>query len=1490
MTNSIIGNIARQIRKAPSLVGRSIKGIANKIGETARVALNTAQGIRKKIEPELSIEAPSIARTANFQLNEWAQRRRKKSYLIRKGVPETTVANMEDNTLDRIQVPRFESTIRAGTKSFTDNFRKDITGQSDFQRGIDKFSKGIKDTASAIRQDFKDVSEAGRNDYGKLTKAISDYSNAFSREAMQSGGIGTTKELGIGILKGGANLADELSTGFFVLVSDALNKIYRTDVVEEFAESMIKQRQENIPWLAPDGILQKSGSTGLNLASYMTIAGASEKLIARKLIERRLISPVIANTLTGKTLVGGVSDLTAFAGVNALEEYSDGDFDTEQWIRRTIAETALGGAGAAIIGKLAKSAPNIVRGAFGSAKEISNFIKRISKPIRRWADEGLEALEIRSMIRTIGKTPTIQHLKGQDGFIINPFSKENRPVVVKLDENTPIKTTKEPAPGELAIPGKTFELPAETMFQSLRRQTQDLNIRLKVLGEEIQKVTKNDLPEYLDLWAKKDMLPRLTSRSVQRIEDLRTAFVAKSVTKNVDINNLDEYLKARHAPERNAKMKELGSKLESPSGMSDKEAAKIIASVEESGRKADYDELANDLKVVTDDTLDFQVGSGLLSKEDAGRIKKAYKNYVPLGRDVDDDFLGVGRGVDIKGKEIKRAKGSERGVLSPTSQIFRNAQKSLTRNLKNNVGKGIIKMVDELPFLKKIFDIKKQRFIPRFDKNGELQYLDPQFKPADNIIGVKVEGKQVFIEVKDKKIARALKATGMAEVPGWMRGIRSATALWSSLATRFNPEFVFVTNLQRDITDALVTAKSFNVNTKGLSGAIVKDIIPSQKSIWRFLRKTDEEAIPSSGKDIALDTAPSKTKEDDLVKQFFDDGGDTGHFWLQDNKKAEKSIFDLQKELQNNGWDKVKNPLKKSLRFIDDLNSTIELGTRFSAYKQFLSRGMSRQRSVQAAADLTVNFSRQGELMPALKSFYAFINPAIQGAEKNLRILKNKKVQRAIAGIAGIGFLNRLIQNQLGDDDIPDWVKNRQLSFQFPEEFPLVGGKQISLWNMGYGVSVPFALGGNIYDLMVGEKTPDEAGASLFEAAATAYSPIELSLNGAVPTLMKPFYEISKNENFAGANIHPEFHDLGVVPKRKSDTGDEKTSEASKYLTELAFKISGGRIDIFPDDIDHLYNSYTTGAGKFVTNTLDVSSSFINREEVDQSRIPLVRKFIRPANTSGGIYNDIFSVLEIADKREVNGSQEDRFFAAVEKGEKESLFDVKRADEFRREYLKAQNNIPSFNARSPDFAKSIGVIRDLPDKKRERVEGFINSDSKRKGEFKKWELAQKAPNIVTKEALAKAKNKESVSVSELYSHIKKTEMLRGVDPKTIAPRPNGWKEGNPLIVISGKNIHDVIALNEYNMAKKKFGDEQGAKMWLKGYMELGKITERDARLVLLMEGFLDYSDAVSLMKNKGLSEPSIKIEKPKEDRKETTERILNAETEEELDSLLKELE
>lgn len=1491
MPHSLLGSLIDKVRKAPKIVGRSIKGLSNKIGQTAQDLLTSAKSITKKIEPELSIEAPSIARTANFELNKWAQRRRKKSYLIQKGVPETTVAQMEDRDFDRIQVPRFESTIRGGVKSFTDNFRKDITGRTDFSRGIDKFTKGVRETGSAIKQDFSDVATAGGNDYNRFKKAISDYSDAFSREAQQTGGIGVAKDLGIGVLKGAANLADEISTGFFVLASDAFNKIYRTDIVEEFAESMIKQRQENVTWLAPDGVIQKSGSTGINLASYMTIAGASEKLIARKLIERRLISPVIANTLTGRTLVGVVSDLTAFAGVNALEEYSDGDFDTEQWIRRTITETVFGGAGSAIIGKLVKSAPNVVRGAFGSAKEINNFVKRISKPIIRWADEGLEALQIRNMIRTIGKTPTIQHLKGQDGFIINPFSKENKPVVVKLDENTPIREPKEPKPGELVVPGSTFELPAETMFQKLRRRTQDLNIRLKVLGEEIQKVTKNDLPEHLDLWAKKDMLPRLTSRAVQRIEDLRTAFVAKSVSKNIDINNLDEYLKARHAPERNAKMKELGSKLESPSGMSDKEAARIIASVEASGRKVDYDELAKDLKIVTDDTLDFQVGSGLLSKEDATRIKKAYENYIPLGRDVDDDFLGVGRGVDIKGKEIKRAKGSERGVLSPTSQIFRNAQKALTRNLKNNVGKGIIKMVDELPFLKKIFNIKKQRFIPRFDKNGELQYLDPQFKLGDNIIGVKVEGKQVFIEVKDKKIARALKATGMAEIPGWMRGIRSATALWSSLATRFNPEFVFVTNLQRDITDALVTAKSFNVNTKGLSIAIIKDIRPSQKSIWRFVRKTDEEALPSSAKDISLDTAPSKTKEDELVKQFFDDGGDTGHFWLQDSKKAEKSIFDLQKELQNNGWDKVKNPLKKSLKFIDDLNSTIELGTRFSAYKQFLSRGMSRQRAVQAAADLTVNFSRQGELMPALKSFYAFINPTIQGAEKSFRILKNKKVRRAMAGIAGIGFLNRLIQDQLGDDDIPDWVKNRQLAFQFPEEFPLVGGKQISLWNMGYGVSVPFALGGNTYDLMVGKKTSDEAGASLFEAAATAYSPIELSLSGAVPTLMKPLYEISKNENFAGANIHPRFHDLGVVAKRKSDTGDEKTSDASKFLTEIAFKISGGRIDIFPDDIDHLYNSYTTGAGKFVTNTFDVASSFINREEVDQSRIPLIRKFIRPANTSGGIYNDIFSVLEIADKREVDKSQEDRFFDAIERGEKEGAFDFKRANEFRREYLKAQNNIPNFNTKSPDFASSMNTIRNLPEEKRSRVEDFINESSKRRNEFKKWELAESGKNIKTKESLAKAMKKESVSVSQLYSHRKKVEIINGTDPKTIAPKPKGWREGNPIIKISSPNVHNVLNFSGYKKAKFELGEEKGSKMWLISFMKRGGISERDAKLVLLMEGFLDYSEVEKLMNTKGLpSDPSIKAEKQKIDKKAEVEKILSAETEEEVDSLFKELE
>ncbi|EOG3023471.1 hypothetical protein ACK86P_005024, partial [Salmonella enterica] len=100
---------------------------------------------------------------------------------------------------------------------------------------------------------------------------------------------------------------------------------------------------------------------------------------------------------------------------------------------------------------------------------------------------------------------------------------------------------------------------------------------------------------------------------------------------------LDEYLYARHAPERNLHIAKINPKMpDGGSGMTNAEAAEIMDRVRRSGKQAQYDRLAG----IVDDMLarrrELIKSAGLESEGTVDAWQDTYKHYVPLkGQDAD---------------------------------------------------------------------------------------------------------------------------------------------------------------------------------------------------------------------------------------------------------------------------------------------------------------------------------------------------------------------------------------------------------------------------------------------------------------------------------------------------------------------------------------------------------------------------------------------------------------------------------------------------------------------------------------------------------------------------------------------------------------------------------------------------------------------------------------------------------------------------------------
>ena len=88
---------------------------------------------------------------------------------------------------------------------------------------------------------------------------------------------------------------------------------------------------------------------------------------------------------------------------------------------------------------------------------------------------------------------------------------------------------------------------------------------------------------------------------------------------------------------------------------------------------------------------------------------------------------------------------------------------------------------------------------------------------------------------------------------------------------------------------------------------------------------------------------------------------------------------------------------------VEDLNKSVENGTRLAIYSAVRDAGGSRQKAASTALNATINFSKKGEVSPTINALYAFFNANVQGAARMAQVLKTPKGKKIAAGIIALG-------------------------------------------------------------------------------------------------------------------------------------------------------------------------------------------------------------------------------------------------------------------------------------------------------------------------------------------------------------------------------------------------------------------------------------------------------------------------------------------------------
>ena len=122
---------------------------------------------------------------------------------------------------------------------------------------------------------------------------------------------------------------------------------------------------------------------------------------------------------------------------------------------------------------------------------------------------------------------------------------------------------------------------------------------------------------------------------------------------------------------------------------------------------------------------------------------------------------------------------------------------------------------------------------------------------------------------------------------------------------------------------------------------------------------------------------------------------------------------------------------------MEKINMAGENALRVATFRSVIEAGGTDAEAASAAANVTVNFNRKGEMGTQLSALYLFFNPNVQGTQVLLDTLLNSphKAQAwaASGALAGLAFTLAAMARGGDDEDekkwrtIPSYIKDRNL-------------------------------------------------------------------------------------------------------------------------------------------------------------------------------------------------------------------------------------------------------------------------------------------------------------------------------------------------------------------------------------------------------------------------------------------------------------------------------
>lgn len=759
--------------------------------------------------------------------------------------------------------------------------------------------------------------------------------------------------------------------------------------------------------------------------------------------------------------------------------------------------------------------------------------------------------------------------------------------------------------------GATWNVDDTSRMDRFIEEIQDRHVNLKRVQQAIKEVTS--IPEQFDAYQKEELYHgRVAARTHKFLDREIKPLLMDMKLKGITMDELEAYLWARHAPERNAQIAKINPKMpDGGSGLTNAEVSAYMAGndvLDSNGnivikgmKLADQrrlEALAARVDAITLGTKQVLTQYGL---EDLSTIQAwdaTYKHYVPLHREDMEGATPIGQGYSVKGSASRRAMGSKRKVTDILAHLALQREAAITRGEKNRVGVALYGLALQNPNAD-FWEVDKVPMVNHIDKNTGLvvQIPDPTYKNQDNTLVVRIGGKDraIIFNKRDERAMRMviqLKNLDINNFGEIMGAIATTTRFFASINTQYNPVFGLINGL-RDVQSAALNLS--NTALAGKQAQVLAAVPGAMRAIWKIERY---------GK--------ANNQYDAMYEAMELAGGTTGYREIfrmgADRAKA------LQKEIDSLNAGRAKKVATYLLDWLDHYNTAIENGTRLAAYKVAQDMGMSQEQAASVAKNITVNFNRKGKIAREAGAFYAFFNAAVQGSARTIETLRAPAGKRIIMGGVALGIIQVLIAIAAMDDDewddIPEFIKQR--NFIIP-----VGNKNYIQVPMPLGFNVLPNIGRIVTELAytkgkhAGQKTLDLLAVFLDNANPLGSSTLAQMLS---PTITDPIVALAENKDFSGRTIYKkDVSPLNETPgfTRSRDSSSTVSRLLSKGINAVTggTKYTPGLLSPTTDQIDYIFGTLTGGIGRELNKVYQTGELMANGEDVPEYKKPVLGRF-----------------------------------------------------------------------------------------------------------------------------------------------------------------------------------------------------------------------------------------------------------------------------------------